>query len=414
MSLFAARLRPEPSAAATFRDHAVERGTVLWHDRGTRFAIGTAAVLPLPGGLADDAAVAAASEALGAVELLHDGGGDALPAAVAALPFDRSATANLMLPATMLAGDTLLLLSADRSALASAVASWERGRPPGLPRAPRRARPPEAFRLSSARSHEEFRDLVRSAVADIRAGELEKVVLVREVLAAADRPFRKGLLVERLRALYPSCTTFSVGDFVGASPELLVARTGDVVRAHPLAGTIGRSGDPATDARAEAALLASPKERAEHRVVVDAITAVLAPLCDQLDVPATPSIVELRNVSHLGSLVSGRLRAPSAGALELVARLHPTPAVAGTPTDEALAWIDKHEGCDRGPYAGPVGWVDAAGDGEWYVGIRAALVEGRRARLFAGVGVVADSDPEAELAETQLKLQALLAAAIRP
>lgn len=416
----AARLRPPPAAADAFRRQAVEQGTVIWHDRAARFALGAAARPDLPLGLADPEAVAAVQELLAGIELVHDGAGAGapLPLAIGALPFDPGAAGGLVVPAATLVDDVggqpvVVLVGADRASVLAAVAAWERGEPPGVRDEPPAA-PPERFRLTPARSHEEFRELVRSAVADIRAGMLEKVVLVREVLVRSERPFPRGALIERLRALYPSCATFSVGHFVGASPELLVSRRGRQVRAHPLAGTIGRSGDPEADARAEAALLADPKERAEHRVVVEAIASVLGPLCEELDVPERPSVVELRNVSHLGTVLAGRLRDPAPAALDLVAGLHPTPAVAGTPTAAALAWIAKHEGVDRGPYAGPVGWMDGAGDGEWYVGIRAALVEGSRARLLAGVGVLADSDPDAELAETQLKLQALLAAAVRP
>ena len=185
----------------------------------------------------------------------------------------------------------------------------------------------------------------------------------------------------------------------------------------PLAGTAARSGDPDSDRKAEAALLASAKERSEHRVVVDAITSALAPVVERLEVPDGPVIRELRNVSHLGTSITGTLAKrdhdyPSV--LELVGLLHPTPAVAGTPVDLALDYLTKLEELDRDRYAGPVGWVDARGDGEWYLAIRSAIVEGSSARLFAGVGIVADSDPAAELAETQLKLQAFLAAAVRP
>ncbi len=170
-------------------------------------------------------------------------------------------------------------------------------------------------------------------------------------------------------------------------------------------------------ARAEAALFASAKERSEHRAVVETIAAALMPVVEQLAVPEEPVVMELRNVSHLGTHMEGVLsgrqgRYPSA--LELVGLLHPTPAVAGTPVDLALDYLAKAEELDRDRYAGPLGWVDARGDGEWYLGIRSAIVAGSSARLFAGVGIVADSDPAAELAETQLKLQAFLAAAVRP
>ena len=252
---------------------------------------------------------------------------------------------------------------------------------------------------------------------EIESGRLDKVVLAREVTVQANRPLRQADLLGRLRALHPSCTAFAIDGFIGASPELLIRRIGAEIASHPLAGTAARSGDPDADRKAEAALLASEKERAEHRAVVDNIVSALAPVAHHLEVPDRPVIRELRNVSHLGTSITGTLATRDGcypSALELVGLLHPTPAVAGTPVDLALDYLAKLEELDRDRYAGPVGWVDARADGEWHVGIRSAIVEGSSARLFAGVGIVADSDPPAELAETQLKLQAFLAAAVRP
>jgi menaquinone-specific isochorismate synthase len=262
--------------------------------------------------------------------------------------------------------------------------------------------------------HAEFCAVVADTVAAIAAGRFEKVVLARQVEVAASGPILIADVLGRLRALFPACMVFNVDGFVGASPELLVRRMGLDVRSHPLAGTVPRSGDPDADAKLAAGLLGSAKDRHEHRVVVDAVASVLEPLCTRLDVPEEPAIVPLRNVSHLGTLIDGDLRDPAPSALELAACLHPTPAVAGTPRTAAVAHIAAVEGFDRGRYAGPVGWVDASGDGEWAVGIRSATLDGHIARLVAGVGVVADSEPDAELAETQLKLQALLAAVVRP
>jgi menaquinone-specific isochorismate synthase len=273
---------------------------------------------------------------------------------------------------------------------------------------------PNSFTLTPSLSHEEWCELVAAAVDAIDRGGLEKIVLARDVVVDADRPLVVPAILARLRALYPSCTTFSMDGFVGASPELLVSRLGHTIASHPLAGTIPHRGDPQADERAAAALLESPKEIAEHQLVVDAVAAELRPLCCQLSVPLRPSIVSRRNVSHLGTLVAGRLETPAPGALELARRLHPTPAVGGTPTRAALDWLARHERLERGRYAGPVGWVDGNGDGLFSVGIRSAEVSGERARLFAGVGIVEGSEPERELAETQLKLQALLAAIVRP
>jgi menaquinone-specific isochorismate synthase len=275
---------------------------------------------------------------------------------------------------------------------------------------------PDGFTLTSCRPHEEWCDAVAAAVARVRAGDMDKVVLAREVRVEANRPIVVSAVLGRLRALYPSCMVFSFDGFIGASPELLVSRLGRAVRSHPLAGTIPRSGDPVVDDRLGAELMASAKDRHEHRVVVDDVAAALRPVCQSLDVPDAPSLVHLRNVCHLGTLVQGTLSpgSPSPSALDLVRRLHPTPAVAGVPTEEALAYLSAAEGFDRGRYAGPVGWMDSRGDGEFAVGIRSAEVDGVHARLLAGVGIVADSVPELELAETQLKLQALLAAVVRP
>lgn len=333
------------------------------------------------------------------------------PIAVAALPFHRSARVSLVVP-EITVGRTdsgrCWLTTVGTPGPADAQALIAR-----LAAAP--AQDPDGFDLTSPIPHEQWMDLVALAVKDIDAGLFDKVVLAREVLVKANRAIHIPTVLRRLRSLYPACTVISDGAFVAASPELLISRRGDQVRSHPLAGTIPRSGEPEADAALAAALLASPKDRAEHGWVVRDVSSTLAPWCASLDVPATPSIVSLRNVSHLGTEITATLT-PGLGpsALALAAALHPTAAVGGTPRDAALAWLAAHERLDRGPYAGPVGWVDSRGDGEWAVGIRSAVIHGSTARLFAGVGVVEGSDPASELAETQFKLQALLAAVVRP
>jgi menaquinone-specific isochorismate synthase len=202
--------------------------------------------------------------------------------------------------------------------------------------------------------------------------------------------------------------------FVGASPELLVSRAGDVVRSHPMAGTAPRGGDPTSDARLAASLLASSKDRAEHQLTIDMVHDTLLPWCSYLDYEAEPSVVPVANVQHLATLVEGRLSDPAPSVLELVRALHPTPAVCGTPREVARAFIAEHEGFDRGRYAGTVGWVDAHGNGAWAVSIRCASISGATAKVYAGNGIVADSDPSTELAETRSKLQAMLSALVRP
>jgi len=248
----------------------------------------------------------------------------------------------------------------------------------------------------------------------VRAGRLTKVVIARDVLVEADRALDVHAILLRLRASFGSSYRYSVDGFVGASPELLVARHGDVVRSHPLAGTAPRTGDPTTDAVTAAALIASTKDQVEHRVVIDVVHETLLPWCSYVDWEAEPSIVTVANVQHLGTLIEGRLSSPPPNVLEMVEALSPTPALGGHPRADALELIAAIEGMDRGRYGGAVGWVDAAGNGTWAVAIRCAEISGARARLFAGGGIVADSDPHAELAETQAKLQAMLSAIVRP
>lgn len=273
---------------------------------------------------------------------------------------------------------------------------------------------PSQFEVRATMAPAEWCDRVALARDRIRGGDLDKVVLARQVVVEADRPFARGAVLARLRRAFPSCLTYAVGGFVGASPELLVARTNDVVRSHPLAGTAARSGDPTTDARLAAALLASVKDGMEHRITIDAVLDALLPFCSYVDAEADPSVVSVANVQHLGTRVEGRLSHPLPSVLELVTALHPTPAVGGRPTAPARRLIDELEGFDRGPFTGPVGWVDARGNGRFAVAIRCAVLDGPAAHLAAGVGVVADSEPAAELAETRAKLQAMLGALIRP
>jgi menaquinone-specific isochorismate synthase len=330
------------------------------------------------------------------------------PLALGALPFATERGGSLVVPECVLGTD------GDGTVWTTSVGARPAPPMPWVTTAGPAVRSPNGFRLTAVPDHAAWCATVAEALAHIATRHVEKVVLARAVEVEADAPLVVTDILRRLRALFPSCMVFSIDGFVGASPELLVARLWRTVRSQPLAGTIARSGDPATDARLARDLLVSAKDRREHRLVVDAVTSVLRPLCTELDIPSTPAIVPLRNVSHLGTAITGRLAAPAPSALAIARRLHPTPAVAGTPTDTALALIDELEGGTRGRYAGPVGWVDARGNGEWAVGIRSAQIDGRRARLMSGVGIVAGSDPEDELAETQLKLQALLAAVVRP
>jgi isochorismate synthase len=253
---------------------------------------------------------------------------------------------------------------------------------------------------------------VQEAARRVRSGELRKVVLARTIEVAGDRGFDPRRLAHRLRAVDPQAYSFIAptddGVLVGASPELLVARHGTEVRSVPLAGSAPRSGDPGTDRANAEALASSGKDREEHAAVVDAIAAVLSPLCLALEHDEAPTVVATPNVWHLATRFRGRLREPAPSSLEVALALHPTPAVGGAPRAEALSLLHQLEAFDRGSYAGPVGWVDADGNGVWAIALRCALLRGDRATLYAGAGIVGESDPGAELDETERKFRAFL------
>ena len=265
--------------------------------------------------------------------------------------------------------------------------------------------PPGAIRWhDGSMSAPQWQRAVSAAVQRISAGALAKVVLARDLHATAAEPIDVRLVLRRLAARYPDCYTFACGGLTGATPELLIRREGRRVTSYVLAGTAARGGSTASDAELGAALLASAKNAVEHSYAVDSVRDVLAPLCDRLDIEPRPSLLRLANVQHLATAVSGTL-AREASALALAGALHPTAAVCGTPADAAMELIRELEGMDRGRYAGPVGWVDARGNGEWGIALRCGQLSGRRARLFAGCGIVAGSDPAAELAEAQAKFR---------
>nr|WP_251018795.1 isochorismate synthase DhbC [Streptomyces sp. ISL-11] len=319
--------------------------------------------------------------------------GNPAPVVIGAVPFDPAAAASLAVPGTTrwaapLAEDPLIALPA----AAPTAARWD-------------IRPvPEPAVYGAA---------VAEAVRRMKRGEFGKVVLARTLELRSDREVDLPALLQRLARRDPSGYTFAVPSgpgrtLLGASPELLVARRGGRLIANPLAGSTPRSADLAEDVRRAAALLRSEKDLHEHAVVVDAVRDALAPFARGLDVPARPTLVRTAAMWHLSTTLTGDLADPAVSALELASALQPTPAVCGTPTDVAREVIGELEPFDRGAYTGMVGWSDASGDGEWVVTIRCAEAEGRTLRLFAGAGVVEQSSPESETAETAAKFRTFL------
>jgi isochorismate synthase len=274
--------------------------------------------------------------------------------------------------------------------------------------------PAGRYRIASAMPPEHYEAAVARAVELIRAGELEKVVLAREVQVHAGggaSNFDPAALFGVLREGFPSCSVFCVGRgdgaFVAASPELLVRREGHRVSALALAGSMRRSADPAVDDHLGEQLMHSEKDREEHAIVIRRIERALRQHALWTAAPPEPTLVKVANIQHLATPIRAQLAQPL-DVIELLELMHPTPAVGGEPLSRARPLIPALEGLDRGWYAGPVGWADATGDGEFCVALRCALLRGRVARCYAGVGVVRDSDPSAELAETEVKLAALL------
>lgn len=338
------------------------------------------------------------------------------PVAFAALPFLPDAPAELVVPELLVGidddGAWATVVEPIAGAATDPVAAVEE-----LLASARRPSPadgPSSFRVEASRDPADWLAAIASATGRIRDGHLDKVVLAREVVITADADLSVSTILLRLSQQYPGCFLYLVDGFCGATPELLVARHGDVVTAQPMAGTKPRRGDPEADARVVAELLASPTYRHEHQVTIDVVHDTLLGFSSYVDYEPEPAVVPLANVVHLATRVEGRLSHPPASILELVAALHPTPAVCGRPRGAALELIGELEGLDRGRYAGAVGWVDRHGNGAFAVSIRGAEVDGPTARVIAGNGMVGDSDPPTELIETRAKLQAMLSAIVRP
>ena len=333
------------------------------------------------------------------------------PVALGCVPFVPGSRADLVVPAVQFrkdaAGATTVTLvgDADEDTVRDAL----RRRDPATATA-------ASWSIRPAVDVDDYLAAVTAARDAVRAGELTKAVIARPIVVQSSETIDVHAVLRRLRASFGSSYRYSIDGFIGASPELLVEVDGPVVRSHPLAGTAPRTGDVDHDARIAAELIASTKNQIEHRVVIDVVHDTLLPWASYLDWEPDPSIVTVANVQHLGTRLEGMLSQPGPSVIELVRALSPTPALGGHPRDAALELIQRVEGFERGRYGGAVGWVDAAGNGTWAVAIRCAELSDdcRSARLVAGGGIVADSDPHAELAETQAKFQAMLSAIVRP
>ena len=360
---------------------------------------GVAARVPL----ADVASTLAALEHTDEVGGVH-------PIALGVVPFEASLPCRLVIPRVLVgkaADGRQWVTTVDDGVNATAVDLSVPPRP--SPRA-------QTFTVAPRTDIERYLAAVITARDAVREGRLTKAVIAREVMVTSPEQIDVHAVLLRLKATFGSSYRYSFDGFIGASPELLVNVEGNVVQSRPLAGTTPRTGDPETDRRAAAELLASQKNQIEHRVVIDMIHDTLLAWCSYLDWEPEPSVLSVANVQHLATMLEGHLSDPRPNVLELVRALSPTPALGGFPKAEALALIAEAEGFVRGSYGGAVGWVNAVGDGTWAVAIRCAELspDRRSARLVAGGGIVADSEPLSELAETQAKLQAMLSAIIRP
>jgi isochorismate synthase len=374
-------------------------------------ASGVAATVTAPGG--PERIVNLSRMLAGALGGVQTDPGGPPPVAVASIPFSDLAPAEAAIPSRAAirraSGETWRI---DVTQQGLAPPDDSRTRWTG------RATPHDAFeemQLWPEPEPDDYAVAVDRAARRIRGGALRKVVLARSLLVDADRELDPKQLLWRLRAVDPDCYAFAtprIGDgrgmLVGATPELLVRRRGRVVEATPLAGSAQRFGDQVRDRASADHLFRSEKDREEHAVVVEDVAHVLGSFCDDLQHPREPELLGTANVWHLATPFRGKLHDPSSSVLDLVAALHPTAAVCGTPREVAREALGQLEAIDRGAYAGPIGWVDAHGDGEWAIALRCAEITGKSARLFAGAGIVADSVPEAEVDETERKFRALL------
>ncbi len=328
------------------------------------------------------------------------------PIAMGIIPFDQNSAGEFFIPQQVVGKDesgNCWLTTVDEA-------------PTDVEVSPPPSAKTNSFSVRPLTPIDKYLQAVASARDAVVEGKITKAVIAREIIVEADQPIDVHSVLQRLRATFGNSYRYSMNGFIGASPELLIEVSGQTIRSYPLAGTTPRTGDPNTDNELASKLISSMKDQVEHRVVIDVIHDMLLPFCSYLDWEPQPSVIQVANVQHLGTLIEGHLSDEHPPLLELARLLCPTPALGGHPRLEALEIIAQLEGFDRKNYGGAVGWVDANGNGTWAVAIRCAELSDDRksARIIAGGGIVAASDPAAELAETQAKFQAMLSAIVRP
>lgn len=397
----------EATAAELLNDYVPGQSFFFATPGATWLAQGTLAVLPSAAGQNELQTLPERAARLLA-QLKQTG--QRLPMLVGAVPFDPKQAAHLVVPLTVRKLEKLSL----------------------NPHEPLRSPIGSNYKIEPIPAPEAYVAGANKAIARMRAGELDKIVLARTLKLTSPQPIRLQELLHNLAKHNTLGYTFAVDlpkrtdnvgrgmtgeksadrtrTLIGASPELLVARTGAQLYVNPLAGSSPRSEDPAEDERRGAALLASPKDLREHSLVIEAVAAALRPYCRELDVPEKPSLVSTATMWHLSTEIRGELADPSMTSLALAVALHPTPAVCGSPTELAREAIQEIEPFDRGFYTGLVGWCDANGDGEWVITIRCAVAENYSLQLYSGAGVVAESSAESELRETSAKFRTMLRA----
>ncbi|CAG7594824.1 Isochorismate synthase DhbC [Paenibacillus solanacearum] len=396
---------PEATAAELLEEYQCGHSFFFATPHATWLAQGSLAVLPSAAGAGNDQLATLPQRAARLLAQLKQNG-QRLPMLVGAVPFDPRQAAHLVVPITV---RKLEKLSLD-------------------PDEPLRTPISGSCSIEPIPAPDAYVAGANQAIDRLRAAELDKIVLARTLKLTSLQPIKLKELLHNLVQHNTLGYTFAVDlpkreesaagrhttertrTLIGASPELLVARTGAHVYVNPLAGSAPRSSDPAEDNRRAQALLASPKDLREHELVIEAVAEALRPYCRELDVPERPSLVSTATMWHLSTEIRGELKDCAMTSLALAVALHPTPAVCGSPTGLAREAIREIEPFDRDFYTGLVGWCDANGDGEWVIAIRCALAESHSLQLYAGAGVVAESSAESELQETSAKFRTMLRA----